>query len=64
MSFMSSLPTVVTEHGNGKFAARVNRSRPGCGMVRLGQRRTPLRLAKLHSGNFLELLEFEQENDA
>src|SRR5712691_3716917 len=52
MNFMSSLPTVVTEHGNGRFAARVNRSPPGCGMVRLSRRRSPLRLAKSHSGNF------------
>jgi hypothetical protein len=52
MNFMSSLPTVVTEHGNGRFAAGVNRSRPGCGMIRLSRRRSPLRLAKSHSGNF------------
>jgi hypothetical protein len=52
MNFISSLPTVVTEHGNGRFAARVNRSPPGCGMVRLSRRRSPLRLAKSHSRNF------------
>ncbi len=55
MNFISSLPTVVTEHGNGRFAARVNRSRRGCGMVRLTRRRLPLRLAKSHSGNFWSL---------
>ncbi len=52
MNVMSSLPTVVTEHGNGRFAAGVNRSPFGCEMVRLSRRRLPLRLAKLHSGNF------------
>src|SRR6266536_6243819 len=52
MNFMSSLPTVVTEHENGRFAAGVNRSPSGCGMVRLSRRRSPLRLAKSHSGNF------------
>src|SRR6266542_5787573 len=52
MNFMLLLPTAVTEHGNGRFAAGVNRSPPGCGMVRLSRRRSPLRLAKSHSGNF------------
>src|SRR5437667_2458685 len=52
MNFMSLLPAVVTEHGNGRFATGVNRSPPGCEMVRLSRRRLPLRLAKSHSGNF------------
>jgi hypothetical protein len=47
---------VVTEsgtaYGNGRFAARVNRSQSRCGMVRSDQRRSPLRLAKSHSASF------------
>jgi hypothetical protein len=52
MNFISSLRSVVTAHGNGKFVARVNRSRSGCEMVRLSHRRSLWRLAKLHSENF------------
>src|SRR2546425_6561190 len=52
MNFISSLRSVGTAHGNGKFVVGVNRSPPGCGMVRLSRRRSPLRLAKSHSGNF------------
>src|SRR6266487_771297 len=52
MNFISSLRSTVTAYGNGRFAARANRSRHGCGMVRLSRRRSPLRLAKSHCGNF------------
>ncbi len=37
MNFISSLRSTVTAYGNGRFAARANRSRSGCGMVRLSQ---------------------------
>src|SRR6266516_3411804 len=47
---------VTAACGNGRFAARVNRSRPGCGMVRLDQRRPPLRQAKSHSASLWSFL--------
>ena len=52
MNFISSLRSAVTGYGNGKFVAGVNRSPSGCGMARLSHGRSPLRLAKSHSGNF------------
>ena len=52
MNFISSLRSVGTAHGNGKFVVGVNRSQSRCGMVRLSRRRSPLRLAKSHSANF------------
>src|SRR6266480_6313512 len=51
MNFISSLRSAVTQYGKGRFAAG-KRSRLGCGMVRLDQRRSPLRLAKSHSASF------------
>ncbi len=47
MNFISSLLTAVTAYGNGRFVAKANPSRLGCGMVRLEgrpcgwQNRTP-----------------------
>src|SRR5262245_28262543 len=46
---MSSLPTVVTEHGNGRFAARANHSLRGCGMVHSSRTTLLLGPAKLRS---------------